>query len=154
MGVNDPSNWQDNSGASPPFEWNSVFDAVPNQYFMESTSEYVPLPANAAITYIGPTLVGTLSVNWGLVEPALYYDTTGNVLTVSNGAHLVLSGGALPQNVFWQVSGNVSLGTTVQFDGTILCQTGITLGTGASITGRLLAQTAVTLDANTIVAAP
>jgi len=75
-------------------------------------------------------------------------------LTVSNGAHLVLSGGALPQNVFWQVSGNVSLGTTVQFDGTILCQTGITLGTGASITGRLLAQTAVTLDANTIVAAP
>jgi hypothetical protein len=75
-------------------------------------------------------------------------------LTVSDGAHLVLSGGALPQNVFWQVSGNVSLGTTVQFDGTILCQTGITLNTGASITGRLLAQTAVTLDANTIVASP
>lgn len=72
-------------------------------------------------------------------------------LTVSDGAHLVLSGGALPQNVFWQVSGSVSLGTTVQFDGTILCQTGITLNTGASITGRLLAQTAVTLDANTIV---
>ena len=44
-------------------------------------------------------------------------------LAVSDGAHLVLSGGALPQNVFWQVSGNVSLGTTVQFDGTILCQT-------------------------------
>jgi hypothetical protein len=75
-------------------------------------------------------------------------------LTVSNGAHLVLSGGALPQNVFWQVSGDVSLGTTVQFDGTILCQTAITLGTGASITGRLLAQTAVTLDANTIIASP
>jgi hypothetical protein len=75
-------------------------------------------------------------------------------LTVSDGAHLVLSGGALPENVFWQVSGNVSLGTTVQFDGTILSQTGITLNTGASITGRLLAQTAVTLDANTIVASP
>jgi hypothetical protein len=75
-------------------------------------------------------------------------------LTVSDGVHLVLSGGALPENVFWQVSGNVSLGTTAQFDGTILCQTGITLNTGASITGRLLAQTAVTLDANTVVTSP
>ena len=75
-------------------------------------------------------------------------------LTVSNGAHLVLAGGALPRNIFWQVSGSATLGTTVQFEGTILCQTGIALQTNASITGRLLAQTAVTLDANTIVAAP
>jgi hypothetical protein len=75
-------------------------------------------------------------------------------LTVSNGAHLVLAGGALPENVFWQVSGDVSLGTTVKFAGTILCQTGITLGTGASITGGMLAQTAVTLHASAVVAAP
>jgi hypothetical protein len=75
-------------------------------------------------------------------------------LTVSNGVHLVLAGGALPQNVFWQVSGDVSLGTTVQFDGTILCKTGITLRTGTSITGGLLAQTAVVLDANTVIASP
>jgi hypothetical protein len=75
-------------------------------------------------------------------------------LTVSNGAHLVLEGGALPANIFWQVSGDVTLGTTVEFDGTILCQTGISLDTGASITGRLLAQTAVTLDANAVIAPP
>jgi hypothetical protein len=73
-------------------------------------------------------------------------------LTVSNGAHLVLSGGALAQNVFWQVSGAATLGTTVEFAGTILCQTNIALETGASITGRLLAQTATTLDADTVVA--
>ena len=75
-------------------------------------------------------------------------------LTVNNGvADLVLAGGALPQNVFWQVSGSVDSGcTTVQFDGVILCQTAIVLKTGASITGRLLAQTAVTLDANSVVA--
>jgi hypothetical protein len=73
-------------------------------------------------------------------------------LTVSNGAHLVLAGGALPQNVFWQVAGNATLGTTVQFEGTILCQTAIALGTSASLTGRLLAQTAATLDANSVVA--
>jgi len=75
-------------------------------------------------------------------------------LTVSNGAHLILAGGAVPANVFWQVSGDVRLGTTVQFDGTILCKTGIALNTGASLTGRLLAQTAVTLDANTLIAPP
>jgi Ice-binding-like/Bacterial Ig-like domain len=75
-------------------------------------------------------------------------------LTVSNGAHLILAGGALSQNVFWQVSGNTTLGTTVQFEGTILCQTAIALKTSASITGRLLAQTATTLDANTVIVSP
>ena len=75
-------------------------------------------------------------------------------LTVSNGAQLHLAGGALAKNIFWQVSGDVSLGTTVQFEGTILCQTGIALKAGATLTGRLLAQTAATLDANTIVASP
>jgi hypothetical protein len=72
-------------------------------------------------------------------------------LTVSNGVILHLKGGALPQNVFWQVSGSTTLGTTVQFDGIILDQTLIAMKTGASITGRLLAQTAVTLEANTVV---
>jgi hypothetical protein len=73
-------------------------------------------------------------------------------LTVANGVQLVLAGGALAQNVFWQVSGDVTLGTTVQFEGIILGQTLISMNTGASITGRLFAQTAVTLDANTVVA--
>ena len=75
-------------------------------------------------------------------------------LTVSDGVHVTLVGGALPQNVFWQVSGSATLGTTVHFEGTILCQTAIALDTGATIVGGLLAQTAVTLDANTVVTAP
>jgi hypothetical protein len=73
-------------------------------------------------------------------------------LTVADGVILHLTGGASPQNVFWQVSGDVSLGTTVQFSGVILGQTLIALNTGATITGQLLAQTAVTLDANAVVA--
>jgi hypothetical protein len=75
-------------------------------------------------------------------------------LTVSNGVELVLAGGALPENVFWQVSGQVTLGTTVQFEGTILSQTLISMNTGATITGRLLAQTAATLDSNSVVVSP
>ena len=72
-------------------------------------------------------------------------------LTISNGVQVTLAGGALPKNVFWQVSGLVDLGTTAHCEGTILAQTSIALHTGASINGRLLAQTAVELDAATVV---
>lgn len=76
----------------------------------------------------------------------------GQDLTLSSGAKVVLSGGALPRNIFWQVAGLVELGTTSHCEGTILSQTAITLRTGASINGRLLAQTAVNLDSNAVVA--
>jgi hypothetical protein len=72
-------------------------------------------------------------------------------LTVSSGARVVLSGGARPENVFWQVAGAADLGTTAHLEGILLCQTAITLRTGASINGRLLAQTAVTIDGSTVV---
>lgn len=72
-------------------------------------------------------------------------------LTVASGTRVRLSGGASASNVFWQVSGQVSLGTTAHFEGIVLTATAITLETGASLNGRLLAQTAVTLDTNAIV---
>ena len=72
-------------------------------------------------------------------------------LTVSNGTKIVLAGGAVPKNVFWQVSGSVQLGTTAHLEGVVLGQTAITLQTGASINGRLFAQTAVSIDTSTVV---
>jgi hypothetical protein len=72
-------------------------------------------------------------------------------LVISNGTKVVLAGGALPRNVFWQVAGLVDFGTTSHCEGIVLTQTAITLQTGASINGRLLAQTAVSLDASTVV---
>jgi hypothetical protein len=72
-------------------------------------------------------------------------------LTVSNGTRVELVGG-LPENVFWQVTEQVVLGTTAHFEGVVLGQTAIALMTGASINGRLLAQSAVTLDSSTVVA--
>jgi len=71
-------------------------------------------------------------------------------LTVSSGVNITLSGGAKPENIFWQVAGEVSIGTTTNFKGVVLSMTGITLQTNAVFTGRALAQTAVILDANTI----
>lgn len=71
-------------------------------------------------------------------------------LVVSNGVTFTLSGGALPKNIFWQVAGQTTLGTTADFKGIILSQTQIALQTGAVLNGRALAQTAVTLDANAV----
>ena len=75
-------------------------------------------------------------------------------LTMASGAQIVLAGGALAKNVFWQVAGLVDLGTTAHAEGVILTQTSVTLRTGASINGRLLAQTAVNIDGSTVVAPP
>jgi hypothetical protein len=71
-------------------------------------------------------------------------------LNVSSAVNITLSGGAQANNIFWQASGAVTLGTTSHFEGNILSQTGINLQTGASINGRLLAQTAVTLQMNAV----
>lgn len=73
-------------------------------------------------------------------------------LNVGNGASVVLSGGAQSQNVFWQVAGQATLGTTSNVKGIILSQTAVVLNTGAILNGRALAQTAVTLDANSVTA--
>jgi hypothetical protein len=72
-------------------------------------------------------------------------------LTISSGARVLLAGGALPKNVFWQVAGLVDLGTTAHCAGIVLTRTSITLRTGASIDGRLLAQTAVDIDGSAVV---
>jgi hypothetical protein len=72
-------------------------------------------------------------------------------ITQASAKHVILTGGALASNVFWQVFGVVNIGTTAHMEGQILSQTSITLGTGASANGRLMAQTAVTLAGNTVV---
>ncbi len=71
-------------------------------------------------------------------------------LDVSSSVNMTLTGGAQAKNIFWQVAGAVSLGTTSHFEGIILGQTGINMTTGATINGRMLAQTAVTLQMNTV----
>lgn len=77
------------------------------------------------------------------------FQIAGN-LNMSSGVKITLSGGALVKNIFWQVSGQATFGTTTHFEGILLSMTGITFQTGASMNGRALAQTAVVLDGNAI----
>jgi hypothetical protein len=71
-------------------------------------------------------------------------------LNQANATRVTLAGGARPKNIFWQVAGAVTLGTTAHFEGIVLAKTMIAVNTGASVNGRLLAQTAVTLQMNAV----
>jgi hypothetical protein len=96
------------------------------------------------VTSAGVTLSGGPDDVW-------IFQIAGN-LTVNNSAKVTLIGGAQAKNVFWQVSGQATLGTAADFKGIILSQTLISLNTGASMNGRALAQTAVTLNATALTA--
>jgi hypothetical protein len=71
-------------------------------------------------------------------------------LDQANATRVTLAGGARAKNIFWQVAGAVTIGTTAHFEGVVLGKTMIAVNTGATVRGRLLAQTAVTLQMNAI----
>lgn len=99
----------------------------------------VTIPANV-------TLAGGPNEVW-------IFQIAGN-LSIASDKSVLLSGGARPENIIWQVTGGVGvdLGTGSHFEGIILAQAGINLRGGASINGRMLSQTAVTLGANSLTA--
>jgi hypothetical protein len=74
-------------------------------------------------------------------------------LMLDGGAHVVLTGGALPKNVVWQVAGNVELGDATEFKGILLSRSVISVGAGASVEGRLLSHMDIRLD-NSVVTEP
>lgn len=86
----------------------------------------------------------------GGVNDVWIFQMSGD-LVMAAGKRITLSGGAQAKNIFWQVAGQVLIGTTAHFEGVVLSQTAITLQTGASLNGRALAQTMVALDSTTLV---
>jgi Ice-binding-like len=71
-------------------------------------------------------------------------------LNQASATHLTLAGGAMAKNIFWQVAGAVTIGSTSHFEGVVLGKTMIAVNTGASVNGRPLAQTAITLQMNPV----
>jgi Ice-binding-like/Bacterial Ig-like domain len=89
-----------------------------------------------------------------LAGNGIYIFQVGSALTTAAGpgnSRVLLTGGAVAHDVFWQIGSSATLGTGSTFAGTIMAQASITLGTGATLNGRALARTgAVTLDSNPV----
>ncbi len=96
----------------------------------------------------GVSILTDVTLNGGPNDVWIFQIAGG--ITQASGIRVLLAGGALAKNIFWQSAGVVALNTTAHLEGIVLSQTGITLATGATVNGRLLAQTAVTLDASTV----
>ena len=163
-------------GGFPPGILNGTLhinDAIANQAKLDLTAAYNDAAGRTA------TDIVTLSGNIGglTLTPGLYkststlalssgdvtFDAKGNAsavfiiqiasaLTVTSGRKVILAGGALASNIFWQVGSSATFGTTSSFKGTIMAMQSISFNTGASLTGRALARSgAITMSGNTIV---
>lgn len=80
---------------------------------------------------------------------AVWLFQVDGALTQAAAVQVVLSGGALPKNVFWAVEA-ATLGSTSTMQGNLFSRSAITMGANAIIKGRALAHTAVTMDGATI----
>jgi hypothetical protein len=79
--------------------------------------------------------------------------TTGNVIQ-ADATKVLLSGGVLKENIFWQVAGKVIVEPKAHMEGVLLVKTSATFNTKSTLNGRILAQTAVVLQQATINSAP
>lgn len=83
---------------------------------------------------------------------AVFIIQIASTLTTTSGRKVILSGGALASNIFWQVGSSATFGTTSVFKGTVMAMQSITFDTGATLNGRSLASTgAVVMQGNTLV---
>jgi hypothetical protein len=83
---------------------------------------------------------------------AVFIIQIASTLTTTSGRKVILSGGALAANIFWQVGSSATFGTTSVFKGTIMAMQSITFNTGATLDGKALARTGgITMAGNTIV---
>jgi hypothetical protein len=97
-------------------------------------------------------LNGTLILNAQGDANAVFIFQIGSTLTTLSSSQVTMINGGTGNNVFWQVGGSATLGTSSQFAGNILALSNITLDTGADIScGRALALNgAVTMDTSDV----
>ncbi len=97
-------------------------------------------------------LTGTLTLNSQGDPNARFLFVMGSTLTTASASSVVFVNGGSGLNVYWDVGSSATLGTTTNFQGSLMAFASITLNTGANIgCGRALAITgAVTMDTNQI----
>src|SRR6202048_4984830 len=95
-------------------------------------------------------ITGNLALSGG-AGGVWIFQIVSTLTTAAGNSQVIMSGGALSKNVFWQVGSLATLGTDTTFAGNIMAKESITVNTGATLNGRALARTgAVTLDSNPV----
>lgn len=114
--------------------------------------------ANLGGSTLGPGIYcgGTLGITGGqtltLSGGGVYIFQSAATLITGNAAVVMLTGGAQPCDIFWQVTSSVTLAPSTSFVGNIMALTSIAMQTGATLWGRAGARNgAVTLDTNRII---
>jgi hypothetical protein len=79
---------------------------------------------------------------------------TSKSVKQATSTNVVLTGGALAENIFWSVAQDVTVGAGSRLKGVLLVKMGVTFITGSSLEGRIFSQTAVTLQKATITQTP
>jgi hypothetical protein len=102
------------------------------------------------------TFTSTITINkdvylkgTGSASDVFILRTTGSLKQAASTE--VILDGVAPENVFWQVAGQVEVGTSAKMNGIILVKTDALFKHSSSLNGRILAQTAVNLKVATIV---
>jgi hypothetical protein len=113
-------------------------------------------------TTLGPGLYcnGTMGISAGLTLTlnggGIYIFQIASTLITGASSRVLLTNGAQPCDIFWQVGSSATIGASTTFVGTILANTSITMVTAATLNGRALAglvapSGALTLDTNRII---
>jgi len=111
---------------------------------------------------LGPGLYcnGTMAISAGLTLTlnggGVYIFQISSTLITGASSRVLLTNGAQPCDIFWQVGSSATIGASTTFVGTILANTSITMVTAATLNGRALAgliagSGALTLDTNRII---
>jgi hypothetical protein len=88
---------------------------------------------------------GTVTLDADGDSNAVFIFQINAALSSAAGSKVVLTDGALANNVYWQVAGAISLGADAKYVGTFLGVGAIAFGDGASLKGRALTPTSVAM---------
>ncbi len=132
------------------FAYNDAAGRVSPNFTELGAGEIGGLTLSAGLYKWGTGVLITTDVTLSGGPNDVWIFQVAGTLNQANATRVTLAGGALAKNIFWQVAGAVTIGTTAHFEGVVLAKTMIAVNTGASVNGRLLAQTAVTLQMNAV----
>ena len=97
-----------------------------------------PLPPGTYCFSTSVGLTGTLELAGDATDTWTFQ--IGSTLTADVGSEVILSGGAIPDNVYWAVGSSATLNTDAAFQGNIMSQASISLQADVNLLGRALAQ--------------